>query len=459
MKTFSIITLGCKTNQYDGQQIREFLERMGLRYVPPAHNRVDLAVANTCCVTSAAAAKSRQCVHRLQKLAAGTVVVCGCLPASKRLAVSHSDERTCCIGDRRRLAGQLRQIIRGGAATDGAEAPPVSPKPPDQAEAGDHAGATCLNLGPITRFQGHTRAFLKIQDGCDRNCSYCIIPKCRPRMESKPVDAALREAEILTRAGHREIVLTGVLLGAYGREKNNRGPRIRGSRDNQALARLLDAMAGIKGIERIRLGSLEPADITPRLLDSFRNNPKVMPHLHLCLQSGSDSILRAMRRRYTAADFLRAVDLAKSRLDRPALTADVMVGFPGETDFDFEKTVTLARKAAFAGMHVFSFSPRSGTKAAGLAGRVDAKTAAERSRILRRLDGELSLRFREQFLGQKAAVLIERGGNRARGRSERYFMVEVTGGAARRNDIVKVVITSAGGGTARAKAARYVFSL
>jgi len=296
-------------------------------------------------------------------------------------------------------------------------------------------------LPHLTSFKGQTRAFLKVQDGCDGHCSYCIIPKTRPYVHSKPVDVALKEARALVEAQHREIVVTGIFLGAYGQTSVRRKcwykPR------NDRLADLLDRMAQIPNLERIRLSSLEPADVTPRLLDTFCKHRNIMPHLHLSLQSGSNAVLKKMCRQYRADEFMRTVESIKSRLDRPAITADVMVGFPGETDADFQQTVDLAREAGFAKMHVFRFSPRKGTAAAGLQGAVDKRVIKERSRILRNFDTEMGGKFRGQFVSETAMVLLENGDGQPSGRSERYFMVylEKKGSKFRKNELVRVKLT------------------
>jgi len=276
-------------------------------------------------------------------------------------------------------------------------------------------------LPPLTSFKGQTRAFLKIQDGCDAHCSYCIVPKTRPFVHSKPVDAVLREAQSFVEAGHKEIVVTGVFLGAYGRESVRRKNWPNQRNDN--LANLLDKMAEIPHLARIRLSSLEPADVTPRLLDTFCKHRNIMPHLHLSLQSGSDAVLKKMCRQYNADKFREKVESVKLRLDRPAITTDIIVGFPGETDADFEQSVELAKDVGFAKMHIFSFSPRKGTAAANMQGTVNNKVVKERSRILHNLNIELGQKFRQQFVGEIAEILLENDDGQLCGRSERYFMV------------------------------------
>jgi threonylcarbamoyladenosine tRNA methylthiotransferase MtaB len=414
MRTFSINTLGCKVNQYESQQIRQLLEQLGLGQVELSKGP-DLAVINTCCVTRTASAKSRQYVRKARRLSPHAVtIVCGCLPSVKIGELNGLEENIHLIGHKDGLAARLIQIVNA--------------KLPAESE-----------LPPLTSFKGQTRAFLKVQDGCDGNCTYCIIPRARPVVQSKPVEAVLQEAKALAEAGHKEIVVTGVFLGAYGQKSVRR--RNWPSQQSDKLADLLDKMAQIPNLARIRLSSLEPADVTPHLLDTFCEHRNVMPHLHLSLQSGSNAVLRAMARQYTADEFEEKVALIKSRLDRPAISTDIIVGFPGETDADFEQTVELAKKVGFAKMHIFAFSPRKGTAAAAMQGTVDNKVIKERSRILRDLDKQSQTEFRQRFVGETADVLLESGGKDATGRAARYFIVEIQKSSRKRlrkNDLVTV---------------------
>ncbi len=472
MKAFAITTLGCKVNQYEGQQIRQLLEQLGLRRVKMAE-RPELVVINTCCVTQSASAKSRQYIRRAEKLSPDAViVVCGCLPAVEIGELGYCGKNVHLIRQREKTAVVLTEIVngeargpnRGNTQTDqyvkrahqsskvrrkkdlrkplkGTQA--TSRKGPTQSSVADSRklqsdqyfkrAKNRSKVGPdnklcnparlpqLTSFKGHTRAFLKVQDGCDGYCSYCIIPQARPNVHSKSAGEVLEEAEALVKAGHKEIVVTGVFLGAYGRESVR--PKRWANERNDALAELLDAMARIPGLARIRLSSLEPGDVTERLMDSFCRHRNIMPHLHLSLQSGSDAVLKRMGRQYDVRKFLLAVELAKSLLERPAITADVIVGFPGETEEDFEATVEVAREVGFAKMHVFGFSARRGTAAAEMQGVVDNRVIKRRSEVLRHLDAELGRRFREGFIGEECEILLENGG--FKGRSERYFMVFV----------------------------------
>jgi len=447
MKTFAINTVGCKVNQYESQQIRELLERLGLNQVEMSKDEPDLVVINTCCVTLSASAKSRQCIRKAQKLSPDAIiVVCGCLPTVQIGELNNLGKNIHLISHRETIAATLSQIVNGKAVGLSSQSPQSDQNIIIKAENGSKIKlknklAELPKLTQLTSFKGHTRAFLKIQDGCDGCCSYCIIPKTRSLVHSKPAEAVLQEAQGLVEAGHGEIVVTGIFLGAYGQRSVRRKNWTK--RQNDKLADLLNKMGEIPNLARIRVSSLEPGDVTPRLLDIFCKHRKIMPHLHLSLQSGSNAVLKKMCRQYSAGEFKEKIELIKSLLDRPAITADVIVGFPGETDADFESTVELAKEAGFAKMHVFSFSKRPGTVAAGLQGTVNSKVMKKRSQMLRDLDAELGYKFRQQFVGETTEILVENNDGQCKGRSERYFMVylESTGEKPRKGELVRVKLT------------------
>jgi threonylcarbamoyladenosine tRNA methylthiotransferase MtaB len=443
MKTFAINTIGCKVNQYESQQIRELLERLGLDQVETSKSEPDLVVINTCCVTLTASAKSRQRIRKAQKLSPDAIiVVCGCLPTAQTGELNNPGKNIHLISHRETIAATLSQIVNGKAVAS------ISQNfQSDQntiiTENGSkiklkNKSAELPKLTQLTSFKGHKRAFLKIQDGCDGYCSYCIVPKARPFVHSKPAEAVLQEAQALVEAGHKEIVVTGIFAGAYGQKSVRR--KNWANQQNDKLADLLDKMGEIPNLARIRVSSLEPGDVTSRLLDTFFNNRKIMPHLHLSLQSGSNAVLKKMCRQYSANEFKEKIALIRRRLDRPAITTDIIVGFPGETEADFEETVELAKETGFAKMHIFSFSKRAGTAAAGLQGTVNNRVIKERSQILRDLDVELGYKFRQQFVGETAEILVENSDGWCKGRSERYFMVylEKTGENPQKGELVRV---------------------
>ena len=444
IKTFAISTLGCKVNQYESQQIRDLLERLGLKQVEMPKNEPDLVVINTCCVTHTASAKSRQYIRKAQKLSPDALIaVSGCLPTVQIGELNNLGKNVHLVSQKETLATTLSQIINGEAM--GWDHPNIQFCPDNNIKAKNRTKIKYKNklanppeLKPLTSFKGHTRAFLKIQDGCDGYCTYCIVPKTRPYVHSKSAEMVLKEAQALVAAGHKEIVVTGIFLGAYGQKSVIR--KNWGEQQNEKLADLLDKMGEIPNLSRIRLSSLEPGDITQRLLDTFTKHRNIMPHLHLSLQSGSEGVLKRMRRQYKISEFLKAVDLIKSRLDRPAITTDIIVGFPGETDADFEATFELAKEVGFAKMHIFSFSKRAGTVAACMQGSVDNRVIKRRSKILRDLNSELEYKFRQQFIGEKDEILLEESEGECKGRSKRYFVVrlEKIKGNLQKGDVVRV---------------------
>jgi len=446
MKTFSIITLGCKVNQYESQQIRQLLEQLGLAIVE-IHQNPDLVIVNTCCVTHTASAKSRQYTRKARRLNPDAViVVSGCLPTVQIGELNTLDKKTYIIRNHENTAPALSWIVNGNSINPNSNC--------------ENNLAAQPKLPQLTSFKDHTRAYLKVQDGCDGYCTYCIVPKTRPIVQNKPLEAVLKEAQALVEAGHKEIVVTGIFLGAYGQKtvRRKKWPE----HQNGKLTDLLDKMAKIPNLARIRLSSLEPADATTRLLDTFCRHSNIMPHLHLSLQSGSNAVLKKMSRQYTADEFRHKLRLIKTRLDRPAITTDLIVGFPGETDDDFQQTVNLAKDVGFAKMHIFSFSPRKGTPAAAIQDKVPDKVIKQRSKILHNLNTKLAREFRQQFLGETAVILTENNNgqpcpvrnsvelepafrkenisNGACGRTKRYFMVYLnqTQDIPQKNELLKV---------------------
>ena len=442
MKTFSINTLGCKVNQYESQQLRELLEQFGLKQVKMPEKKPDLVAINTCCVTLSASAKSRQCIRKARKLNPDAmIIVCGCLPKAQTDELNNLDSNTHVIGHQQSITATLKQILNGKTADSNHQNLQQDTNTVIKAENNSkikYKFAIQPELPLLTSFKGQSRAFLKVQDGCDGYCSYCVIPKSRPFVQSKPTKAVLQEAQALADAGHKEIVITGIFLGAYGLKTAIR--RNWGGQQNNKLAELLEKLVKIPNLTRIRLSSLEPADVTQRLLDTFCEYHKIMPHIHLSLQSGSNTILKKMCRQYRVEECREKIEMIKSRLDKPAITADFIVGFPGETDADFEATIDLAKETGFAKMHVFSFSQRKGTPAATMQGKVNNKVIKKRSSILRKLNIELSYKFRQQFVGKTAMVLTEDSNGQFCGRSERYFMVyfEKPELICKKNTLIKV---------------------
>lgn len=498
---YRLVTLGCKVNQYESQVVRELLEAHGY-HAASSGERADLAIVNTCAVTGEASRKSRYLVRRLAGGGRTRVVVIGCAAAAESQRLAGIDGVEAVIGHDRDVSTVLRDLLTdrfrriGDPSATGLNTGPSESAGAAPSRRRDERNEQ--NMSPvgqldrtrldypqrlstktnksmtqslplvkkndeivtqIHRFEGHRRAFLKVQDGCDACCTYCIIPQLRPELRSKPVPVAVEEARGLVAAGFREIVLTGVFLGAYGRET---AVRKRFSKAGSPLAGLVDALAQIEGLERLRLSSLEPGDVDAKLLQTLASHPVCVPHLHLPLQSGSAEILRRMNRQYTLDQFLAMIERVGAVLDRPAISTDIIVGFPGETELDFEDSVEVARHAEFVKIHAFPFSPREGTAAAKWSRQfVPQSAVAERMQRLGEVEVELSQRFRSRFVGGVDRVVVEeddavlgpteRGEDcdfesaevfspLRHGRSSRYFAVHFEDAEARPGDLVHVRI-------------------
>ena len=386
MKTFAINTLGCKVNQYESQQIRQFLQQSKLNRVDSPAN-ADLVIVHTCCVTHTASAKSRQYIRKAKKLNPNAVtIVSGCLAKADTGETKTLDKDLHFTENLDELQTLLTTLIKSAKNRSNDNKNPL----PELL---------------LDSFEGQTRAFLKIQDGCDGHCAYCIIRKTRPNITNKPENSVITEAKQLVNAGHKEIVLTGVCLGAYGQNtvhRTNWDPA-----KTRSLPSLLEKIAQIPHLARIRLSSLSPLDVTDALLKVYCDYPNIAPHLHLSLQAGSDRTLKRMNRPYTIADFYSIIEKINLHLDTPAITTDIIVGFPGETDEDFQQTVAVAERVGFAKMHVFSFSPRPGTPAAKMQSKLDPKIIKERSKFLQSLDISFAEKFRAKFIGREVAVIVE----------------------------------------------------
>ncbi len=399
-KTFDVRVRGCKVNQCEAAAVARALESRGLRQARTGE-RPDVVVVHGCAVTAAAERESTRLARAARREGAVHVVFSGCAAAIP-------------------------------AAAEGVEIIPSGPGWSD-------AIARWIDLLPAPRpggdcneaFPGHHRAFVKIQDGCDRWCTYCIVPALRGPPRDTSLDDILREAAARIRAGHLELVLSGVNIGRWRASLGG-------------LAAVVREVARLPGLRRLRLSSLHPADLTPELLDVMRSSAAVVPHVHLPLQSGSDDVLRRMNRGYTAGEFLAAVERARAYLDRAAITTDVMVGFPGETGRDFNATVAVCRAAGVSRIHIFPFSPRPSTAAARLDGRVPQAVVRERCGRLRRLAMELSVAAHSGHVGEEVGVLCETwDGATAAGYSERYMPVRFPAPADPRGRIWRVRVVAA----------------
>ncbi|HWE02575.1 MAG TPA: MiaB/RimO family radical SAM methylthiotransferase [Tepidisphaeraceae bacterium] len=348
--------------------------------------------------------------------------------------------------------GQITQDIepKSGGAVNRFLPNPATEKGSPRIPVHSAPGGGTVSLPLLGRRQpGRQRAYLKIQDGCDAHCTYCIIPSLRPNLWSKTVEQAVDEARALVDAGHAEIVLTGIFLGAYGQPTALRRRQPRPTAE--PLGELIQALCSkVPGLRRLRLSSLEPGDLTPDLIAILRSYPQAVPHFHLPLQSGSDLLLRKMNRQYTRDDFLQMVDGIRAAFDRPALTTDIVVGFPGEDDAEFAETVDLVREAGFIHVHAFPYSPRPGTAAARWTEQfIRGPVVNERIGVLREIAEGQSIAFRKSFIGQTVEVIAERDSDSVavngetsirHGRCERYFAVHFSGSEARPGDAVRVKI-------------------
>ena len=458
MMLFTVQALGCKVNQYDAQAVAAELRRAGLADAP-AGRVPDLVVVSTCCVTRAAMRKSRQAVRRAVRSApSAAVLVTGCYgdydPRAVRSALAEAAgaPHACAVagyhGDLATSVRRFAERLRRGAAA--APPAPARGSPGDIATrrlaAVKAAAPGAAALPPIDSFANHQRAFVKVQDGCDAFCSYCVVPYTRPVVRWRPLETVLPECRRLVAAGHREIVLCGVFLGAYGQPTAVR----RRWRRRGRLVELLRGVAGIDGLWRVRLSSLEPLDVDDELLAALRDLPAAAPHLHLPLQSGSDRVLRRMNRQYGAGDYLRTVERLRRALDRPAVTADVIVGFPGEGEADFRATLDAARRAGLARIHAFPFSAMEGTaawrwRAEGPPPQVVRRRMAELAAVAR----DLGAAFRRQFVGETMEALVERGRGQSglrRAMTDRYLTVTFAAPPRRRltGQIVRLRIDAAG---------------
>ena len=440
MFTYRLANLGCKVNQYDGAAIAGRLGELGLVEAPqPPHQQaghadtpavgVDLLVINTCCVTASAMQKSRYAIRRAVRRSPGAVVLaCGCYSqydepeVAKVLAALGIAEDKWIVAPRQADIGaavdQAVEMVKRGRKS--AQNPGQLPSSDDENQASPLSAAAVSDpLAPPQVFARHVRAFVKVQDGCDAFCSYCVVPLARRDIWHRPPAEVVEHCRRLVAAGYREIVLSGVFLGAYGQSTT---VRRKWNPAGRLLPQLLERLDDIDGLWRIRLSSIEPADADDALLAVLAKMRKFAPHMHLPLQSGSGPILRRMNRQYTPGEFGQAVERITQAFDRPALTADIIVGFPGETDADFAATLDMARFARFCGIHAFPFSPIKGT--AAWAWREQApgpQVVKERLRQLAALGRELSREYRQTFVGQEVEALVEYPQEREENRDTSLF--------------------------------------
>jgi threonylcarbamoyladenosine tRNA methylthiotransferase MtaB len=417
------LTLGCKVNQYETEFVREGL--LGAGYQDAAEDdQAELCIVNTCTVTNEGDSKSRQAIRRLARKNPGAkIVVMGCYATRAPEEVAALPGVSQIVTDKRELPDLLGRF-----------------------------GVTDVPTG-ISGFGRRHRAYVKVQDGCTLRCSFCIIPYVRPNLASRPVEHIVDEVHRLVERGYREVVLTGIHLGHYGVDWNrqlwlNRAAKesnSEGSREGFVrLADLVRRLAELPGDFRIRLSSIEATEVTRELIGVMADYPvKVAPHLHISMQSGSDSVLRRMRRRWGSQRFIDRCGLVKEKLDRPAITTDIIVGFPGETDAEFADTIETSRAAGFSKIHIFPFSARRGTPAATMPSQIPKHVQQERSRELAAVESELRDSYYRSLLGRSLRVLAEtQEDGRWFGTSCRYAAVELPHGVGNEGQFVDAIADS-----------------
>lgn len=388
MKKAALHNLGCKVNSYETEAMEQLLTAAGYEIVP-FEEKADVYIVNTCSVTNIADRKSRQMLHRAKKRnPLAVVVAAGCYVQSDGEAL-HADQAVdLVIGNNKKT--ELVRLLEEYFTNDGC----VGEK-------------TVLDMGTAREYEAlsihetsnHTRAFIKVQDGCNQFCSYCIIPYTRGRVRSRSMMEVRREVEALASGGCREVVLTGIHLSSYGADVP--------MEERKSLLDLIACLNDVKGLERIRLGSLEPRIVTEEFAVSLARLAKICPHFHLSLQSGSDATLQRMNRRYTAGEYRKCCQILRSAFESPAITTDVIAGFPGETKEEFEATKAFVQEIGFYEMHVFKYSRREGTRAAAMEEQVSEPVKNVRSAELLAISAKMSASFRKRLLGSKAEVLLE----------------------------------------------------
>ena len=416
-KAYEVRVLGCKVNQYEAQQLRCRLDLNGHLPAKPGEE-AGVVVVHTCAVTNNAVKKSRQAVRRLQQEHPGAqVVVTGCAATENLLANLEGVSR--CIAPREDWMGEFQDAVKDLLPGEKMER---------KDDTTDHLR--------VTGFSVQTRAFLKIQDGCDLGCTFCIVPRLRRKPRDKPLEMVVEEARSLAEAGHREVVVCGVSVGLYGRDTGGAN-----------LADVLSALLRIPALERIRVSSLHPNELTEDLLEVWASSPRMMPHVHLPLQSGSNRILQAMHRNYTTEDFLDAVVRAKRVLPDPSFNTDVIVGFPGETEKDFSETERVSEAVGFSRMHIFPFSARPHTQAARYPDRVDSVVIRERCSRLKQRAARLTQAYHTRYEARQAVVLAEQWDpvqGTYDGYTERYIPTRFPGPAGLQGSCVPVMMGHSG---------------
>lgn len=382
-KKIAFLTLGCKVNSYETEAMQALLVREGA-VVCEFHETADIYIVNTCSVTNMADRKSRQMLHKARKKNPEAVIVAaGCYAQTADVEALKENGIDVIVGNNQKK--EIVEILNG--YLEGRENARL--------DIGKETEYEELNLDTQVE---HTRAYIKIQDGCNQFCSYCIIPYARGRIRSRKAEDVITEVRRLADAGYQEIVLTGIHLSSYGQPAGDR---------EQPLLSLIGELDEIQGIKRIRLGSLEPRIITEDFVKALAGYETVCPHFHLSLQSGSDTVLKRMNRKYTAKEYAHSVEILKKYYEAPAVTTDIIVGFPQETEEEFEETLAFAKRIGFSKIHVFKYSRRQGTVADKMSGQIPETIKTERSERLIQAEEALGRQYRGQEIGSVQKVLFE----------------------------------------------------
>ena len=420
MKKVAFYTLGCKVNQYETEAMLELFEKEGYEKAE-TEDYADVYVINTCTVTHMSDRKSRQYIRRMKKKNPDAIIaVVGCYSQVSPEEILSIDEVNLVMGtnDRKKIVEEVKKIdaSRKISTVD------------------DIMKVKAFEEIEINKTNGKTRAFLKIQDGCDRYCSYCIIPYARGRVRSRDLESIVKEVENLAANGYKEVVLTGIHVASYGKDIKD---------SDIKLLDVIKQINNIEGIERIRLSSVEPILFTDEFVEAVSAMDKVCPHYHLSLQSGCDETLKRMKRRYTTEEYKTIVDRLRAAIPNVSITTDVIVGFPGETNEEFDKTYEFLKDIELTHMHIFKYSPRKGTPAATMENQVDPSTKHERSEKLLQLNEENFKKFGQKMLDKEFNVLFEQkvGDNKFEGLTENYVKVIVESDKDLSEQILKVKIT------------------
>ena len=381
-KKVALHNLGCKVNAYELEAMQEMLENAGYEIVPFAPG-ADIYIINTCTVTNIADRKSRQMLHKARKMNPQAIVIAaGCYVQAQKNMEQIDEAIDIVLGNNRKQ--DLLFVLENYKKGSGQEKDMISLEKPVEYE-----GLQLSSTGE------HTRAYLKVQDGCNQFCSYCIIPYVRGRVRSRKKEEVLEEVLRLTKNGYQEFVLTGIHLSSYGVDCED------------SLLELIKAVHEIEGVKRIRLGSLEPRIITEEFAQALGDMPKICPHFHLSLQSGCDATLKRMNRKYSAEEYLEGCRILRKYFKNPALTTDVIVGFPQETEEEFAQSKNMIESVEFYETHIFKYSRRQGTRAAEMEGQIDESAKTERSHKLIQMGKEKKQKYMESFLGHQVEILFE----------------------------------------------------